>query len=199
MGGHRLVQRGPEMTGVWVAVVKGTVGMCRVAHFRRALRQVCRQHPRSSCREEESSWHPPSGRCQSRAARTWGNTQVRKAPLSHHAESKKKRSKWQTGGREVGPTHLWPVEESRSLTQNRVGYLGAGVAWGLETCIPFVCNFFHHYIFFSQTGSSPLCTAPLGRVPGAPGGQSPPEHAQCHVEWALNQTDPGLSPSSSTS
>eukprot|EP00069_Balaena_mysticetus_P012754 bmy_07961T0 len=75
MGGHRLVQRGPEMTGVWVAVVKGTVGMCRVAHIRRALRQVCRQHPRSSCRVEESSWRPPGGRCQSRAARTWGNTQ----------------------------------------------------------------------------------------------------------------------------
>ena len=121
----RLVQGAHEVTGVWVAVVKG-VGMARAVHFRRGVQAVCRQDPRCICRREEGSWCAPGCRGQGRTARTCGNAQVREASLSHRAGPREEEGK--TSERGVCPTHLCPVEESRNLMQNRAGCLGAGLA-----------------------------------------------------------------------
>lgn len=76
MGGHASVRGGWKMTGVGVAVARAAEAVGRAAHFTGALRQVCREHPRSSCRVERSNWRPPGCGFGShgRAASTWGNT-----------------------------------------------------------------------------------------------------------------------------
>lgn len=74
MGGHRLVQGGGGMTGVWAAVVKVVVGKAGVAHVGGALWGARRQCPGCSSRVEKSSWGPHR-----RAACPCGDTQVRRA------------------------------------------------------------------------------------------------------------------------
>lgn len=153
---HRLVQGAHEVTGVWVAVVKGAVGMARAAHFRRAVRLVCRRNPRCICRMEEANWCPRGCRCQSRTARTWGNTQVREASLSHHTGPK--RSERLVRGRCVTLTFdLW----------RRAG-IWCRIGWGVrELALPederqallFVVTYFI-IIVLSQTGS--VCSSPQG-------------------------------------
>ena len=145
---HRLVQGAHEVTGVWVAVVKGSVGMARVAHFRRAVRLVCRQNPRCICRMEDGSWCPPGCRCQSRTACTWGNTQVREASFSPHRAQEKRSARHVRGRCATLTFDLW----------RRAG-IWCRIGWGVwELALPederqvllFGCNLFHHYIFVTN-------------------------------------------------
>lgn len=187
-----MVRGGRKMIGAWIAVVDAAVGAGRVARFTRALRQLRRQRVRCSRGVEESSWSPPGCRSHRWAACTWGNTQVRRALF---LTTQSPRRGTLQGVREADGTHLWSVEENRSLTQNKVEYPEAALAWGLETCIAFCCNLCGHYTL-ATNGRHRWVQHTVHH-----GDQSPPGHAWCHVlsKWALSQTDLGLGPSSSTS
>lgn len=111
MGGHASVRGGRKMPGVWVAVAKAVVAVGRAPHFTRALWQVCRERPGSSCRVEKSSRSPPGCGSHGRAACTCGNTQVRRA-LSDQPVSKKRGTAGCAAGRVHSPLICGGEQES---------------------------------------------------------------------------------------
>lgn len=166
MGGHGLVQ----MTGVWVAVVKATVDKAKVTHFRRALEQVRRSHPRCGCGVERRIWSPHICRSRGRTTCTCGNTQVRRACLFHHPESKKRSSARCSRGRLHSPLTCGGEQESDAESG---GVSGSWRCLRIGDTHCFCCLTHSITVFLSQMGGSPLCPAPPGMVPGAPGGPKP--------------------------